>query len=95
VETRIAALFAQLLGAQSMGVHDDFFADLGGHSLVATQLASAIRHEWAIEFPLRHVFESATVAGLAELVERAAVAGGRGTTIPRRGAPQGNEGREL
>lgn len=43
-EHRIAQLFSGLLGHERVGVDDSFF-DLGGHSLVATKLVTAIRAE--------------------------------------------------
>jgi len=68
-ERRIAALFAELLGHDRVGVDDSFF-DLGGHSLVATKLATAIRSECAVELGIRDIFELATVGLLAERVDQ-------------------------
>ncbi|OBA64253.1 non-ribosomal peptide synthetase [Mycobacterium sp. 1100029.7] len=68
-ERRVAALFATLLGHDRVGVDDSFF-DLGGHSLVATKLVTAIRAECAVELGIRDVFELGTVGLLAERIDQ-------------------------
>ncbi|MBV8788366.1 MAG: amino acid adenylation domain-containing protein, partial [Mycobacterium sp.] len=68
-ERRVAALFSALLGHDRVGVDDSFF-DLGGHSLVATKLVTAIRADCGVEIGIRDVFELATVGLLAERVDQ-------------------------
>lgn len=68
-ERRIAALFSALLGHDRVGVDDSFF-DLGGHSLVATKLVTAIRSDCGVEVGIRDIFELGTVALLAERVDQ-------------------------
>jgi amino acid adenylation domain-containing protein len=64
-EELLAALWAEVLGADGVGIHDSFFA-AGGHSLQAMQLATRVREALRVEMPLRSLFEAPTVAGLAE-----------------------------
>ncbi len=68
-EERMAAVWAEVLGAERVGAEDNFF-ELGGHSLLATQVASRVREAFRVELPLRAVFEAPTVAELARRVER-------------------------
>jgi amino acid adenylation domain-containing protein/thioester reductase-like protein/non-ribosomal peptide synthase protein (TIGR01720 family) len=64
-ERVLAALFGEILGVARVGVDDGFF-DLGGHSLSATRLVARVRAELGVEVPIRAVFDTPTVAGLAE-----------------------------
>ena len=68
LEASLVELWTQLLGRKQVGIHDNFF-ELGGHSLLATQLVSRIRDRFQVELPLRSVFETPTLAELAQKIE--------------------------
>jgi acyl carrier protein len=65
IEETIAGIWQKILGLKSVGVEDNFF-DLGGHSLLATQVMSRVRDAFDVRsLPLRRIFETPTIAGLA------------------------------
>ncbi|RKG51193.1 amino acid adenylation domain-containing protein [Corallococcus sp. AB011P] len=70
-EQRLADIWTELLGTPRVGVHDDFF-ELGGNSLLATQVISRVRESFGVDVPLRSAFEARTVAALAQVVSRQA-----------------------
>ena len=70
IEEKLTKIWTELLGLDRVGIHDNFF-DLGGHSLMATQVLSRIRDDFQIELALAHFFETPTVAALADYIERA------------------------
>jgi acyl carrier protein len=69
IEETVVKIVAEVLGLKEVGVHDDFF-QLGGHSLLATQIVSRLRSAFQLEVPIRSFFETPTVAGLTEVIDR-------------------------
>ncbi len=69
-EAVLAALWQQVLPGAPVGVYANFFA-AGGHSLLATQLISRIRDAFGVDLPLRSLFETPTIAGLAAQLDTA------------------------
>lgn len=67
-EKTIASIWSEVLGMNRIGVRDNFF-DLGGHSLLATRVISRIRKEFELELSLRSLFESPTIAGMADRID--------------------------
>ncbi|MDT5269206.1 MAG: hypothetical protein QOH49_1392 [Acidobacteriota bacterium] len=67
-EEIVSALWRKVMRSERVGLHDNFF-DLGGHSLLATQVVSRLREAFQLELPLRSIFDSPTVAGLAAHIE--------------------------
>jgi acyl-CoA synthetase (AMP-forming)/AMP-acid ligase II/acyl carrier protein len=67
-EIELSKIWQELLSVQRVARHDNFF-QLGGHSLLSMQLISRLRDTFHIELPLRTLFESSTVAGLAQQID--------------------------
>ncbi len=74
----LAAIIGEVLRIEGVGLYDNFF-ELGGHSLSATQVVSRIRQTFKIDLRVRTLFESPTVAALAQTIEQRSAA-----TIDRR-----------
>jgi acyl carrier protein len=73
-EAQLAAIWQELLKVERVGVDQSFF-ELGGHSLLVLQMTARIRRVMEVELPVRSVFESPTIAGLAQEVEKARTLG--------------------
>jgi len=67
-ETKLTAIWSELLVREQVGINDNFF-ELGGHSLLLTQMIFRVRETFQVELPLRSLFEMPTVAALAESIE--------------------------
>ncbi len=68
LEQTIAAIWSDLLGVEQIGIYDNFF-DLGGHSLLVTQFVSRLPDVLGIKLPIRSLFDTPTIASLAEIIE--------------------------
>jgi len=71
VEKALAAIWAETLGLDTVGVHDDFFG-LGGDSILRIRVLSKARRQ-GIHLELRQLFSHPTVAGLASVAGEAGV----------------------
>ncbi|AGC43406.1 non-ribosomal peptide synthetase [Myxococcus stipitatus DSM 14675] len=67
-ESALAEAWMKALRVPRVGIHDDFF-ELGGDSLLATQVASRLREALQVEVSLERLFKAATLAELAEHVD--------------------------
>ena len=75
IEKAVAGIWAEVLGVERVGANDNFF-ELGGHSLLATQVMSRVHATFRLELPLRTLFETPTVAGLAVEITKGRVKNG-------------------
>ncbi len=71
LEERLAALWSELLGLETVGAEDALF-DLGGSSLLAIQMLSRVKQGFGVEVSLRRLLAAPTIAGLAVEIERLA-----------------------
>jgi amino acid adenylation domain-containing protein len=67
VEEMLSEIWAQAFNLNRVSIHDDFFA-LGGHSLLAFQIIAQVRKAFQVELPLKSLFQTPTVAGLAAVI---------------------------
>ncbi len=67
VEEALCWMWAEILGVEEVGIHDNFF-EIGGHSILASQLVSRLRETFHIELSLRTFFDAPTIAKLAGII---------------------------
>ena len=81
-QASVAAHYRQVLGLGQVGPHENFFS-IGGHSLLAAQLATRLGSELGTTVPLRTVFEHPTIAGLAGWIATNATKDGAAPPVMR------------
>ncbi len=69
-EELLAEVWAQVMGHAQISIHANFF-EMGGHSLMASQVMARVQQLFNVDLPLRSLFERPTVAGLAARIELA------------------------
>lgn len=69
-EEILVGIWSRILNLPTVSVTANFF-EVGGHSLLATRVMSRIREVFQVELPIRILFESATLAELAEHIDQA------------------------
>ncbi|TQM32345.1 amino acid adenylation domain-containing protein [Nocardia bhagyanarayanae] len=68
LEKLVASVMAELVGAETVGAGDSFF-DIGGNSLLATQLVARLEAATNTRLEVRSVFAAPTVAELAAMLQ--------------------------
>src|SRR5215213_7701127 len=74
VEEIVAGIWCEVLKLPSVGRTSNFF-NLGGHSLLVTQVLARVREYLKVELPVRSLFEAATVEQFAQLIQEQISAG--------------------
>lgn len=69
MESALAEIWAQVLGLERVGVHDNFF-DLGGHSLLLMQLHGKLNEKFQTDISLAELFEYSTVSAQAKWLSK-------------------------
>ncbi|MBA3920895.1 MAG: amino acid adenylation domain-containing protein, partial [Nostocaceae cyanobacterium] len=68
-EKALVDTWCQILGLKWIGIHDNFF-DLGGHSLLVSQVLAYCWQEFSVKLPVHQFFQAPTVADLATIIEQ-------------------------
>jgi len=71
-EKKLASIWSKLIGINRIGINDNYF-ELGGDSLLATQLVSHVRNVFEVELPLVELFRHPTLAEMATSIEEAII----------------------
>ncbi len=69
LENDLCQVWETVLDVHPVGIHDNFF-ELGGHSLLAIRLAGQIEQQLGQRLPIGAIFQSPTVAGLADVLRQ-------------------------
>lgn len=64
----LVALWQELLGIKTIGIHDNFF-DLGGHSLLVVEMHSRLQETLQRTFPVIELFRYTTIADLGGFLD--------------------------
>ena len=81
IEEIVAGIWKEVLRLPSVGRTDNFF-NLGGHSLLVTQVILRVRESLKVELPVRSLFEAPTVAQFAEAIQEQITQGRQGESAP-------------
>jgi acyl-CoA synthetase (AMP-forming)/AMP-acid ligase II/acyl carrier protein len=87
-ESRLAEIWARVLGLNLVGIHDDFFR-LGGDSILATQIIAQVRNVFQVELSPVSLFEMPTIAELARSIQATAKTTADKGMQPIRSIPRG------
>jgi acyl transferase domain-containing protein/acyl carrier protein len=82
IEQAVVQVWQEILGIEMIGIQDNFF-ELGGHSLLATQIIGRLQQDFRTDLPIRELFDTPTVAGMAAALIKHETVPGRAAAIAR------------
>jgi non-ribosomal peptide synthetase component F/acyl carrier protein len=80
-EEIVAGLLAEILKLEDVSMNDDFF-ELGGHSLLIPQVTTRLNEIFAVDLPLRALFDNPSVSELAATIESLRSVGRTAAEVP-------------
>jgi amino acid adenylation domain-containing protein len=83
LEEYLAAIWAESLNVEQVGIHDNFF-EMGGHSLSAIRVLARVARDHGAELNLQSLFDAPTIEGFSRIVEASAAGQAAGATQIRR-----------
>jgi non-ribosomal peptide synthetase-like protein len=88
LEKELAAAWGEVFGRKDLSVEENFFTDLGGHSLFAAQVISNLRQNEALRaLPISALYANPTIRGLAKHIESLAKPADRSANATKKPAP--------
>lgn len=67
IEADLVQVWSQILNVENVGINDNFF-NLGGHSLLVTEVLLHVKHAFKINISLKSFFDQPTISELAKLI---------------------------
>jgi amino acid adenylation domain-containing protein len=86
-EEKLVHIWCRVLGKEKIGIYENFF-ELGGNSLLATQVISNVWRSLGVDLPIRQLFDAPTVADLAENMSQVESKSGKPLEIPLKASPR-------
>ncbi|MCP4157177.1 MAG: hypothetical protein GY757_56220, partial [bacterium] len=71
IEKKLVDIWQDVLGADKIGINDNFF-EIGGHSLKAISIIAKINKHFRVELPLTKLFENKTIKNLTRYISQSA-----------------------
>ena len=68
LEQQVAAIWADVLKLDRVGMTDNFF-ELGGHSLLVAQVVTRVKQQFGVDMPIKSLFGAESLAAFIEKVQ--------------------------